>query len=211
GHWPTLGNVAFPLSLNLVRRQQQARLGIRNPLGKPDALQRLIEGLEAFHAEFDNDVPTAIGGVQRLNFWDAPQRFEHGGRVFAFDCHHGYGANALRFRFWFEPHGKTANDAVRGQSVYAVLNCTARYLQSMGQGCHRQAGIVAKTRNKPPISVVHRILYNMLKYHDDLSYLWLILSIMLAFLWQPAASVSVCVAPEILGGNPLCLRNLCCC
>ena len=45
----------------------------------------LIEGLEAFHAEFDNNVPTAVGGVQRLNFWDTPQRFEHGGRVFAFE------------------------------------------------------------------------------------------------------------------------------
>jgi len=53
----------FPAGLNFVRRQQQARLGIRNPLGKLDALQRLIEGLEAFHAEFDNNVPTAIGGV----------------------------------------------------------------------------------------------------------------------------------------------------
>jgi len=36
---------------------------------------------------------------QRMNFRDAPQRFEHGGRVFAFDCHHGDGANALRFGF----------------------------------------------------------------------------------------------------------------
>jgi hypothetical protein len=34
-----------------------------------------------------------------MNFRDAPQRFEHGGRVFAFDCHHGDGANALRFGF----------------------------------------------------------------------------------------------------------------
>ena len=48
---------------NLVRRQQQTRLGIRNPLDEPDSLQRLIEGLKAFHAEFDNNVPTAIGGV----------------------------------------------------------------------------------------------------------------------------------------------------
>src|SRR6516164_5671621 len=93
---------------NLVRRQQQTCLGIRNSPDEPDALQGLIEGLEAFHAEFDNNVPTAVGGVQRLNFRDAAQRFEHGGRVFAFDCHHGDGANALRFSVWFEPHGKTA-------------------------------------------------------------------------------------------------------
>jgi hypothetical protein len=46
--------------------------------------------------------------------------------VFAFDCHHGDGANALRFGFWFEPHGKTANHAVGGQSVDAVLHCSAR-------------------------------------------------------------------------------------
>jgi hypothetical protein len=46
-------------------------------------LQRLIEGLEAFRAEFDNNVPTAVGGVQRLNFRDAAQRFEHGGGTFA--------------------------------------------------------------------------------------------------------------------------------
>ena len=57
---------AFPLRSNLVRRQQQTRLGIRNPVDKSDALQRPIEGLEAFHAEFDNNVPAAVGGVQRF-------------------------------------------------------------------------------------------------------------------------------------------------
>jgi hypothetical protein len=40
-------------------------------------LQRLIERFEAFHAEFNNNMPTAIGGVQRLNLRDATQRFEH--------------------------------------------------------------------------------------------------------------------------------------
>jgi N-dimethylarginine dimethylaminohydrolase len=94
-------------------------------------LQGLIEGLEAFHAEFNNNVPTAVGGVQRLNFWDASQRFHHGCRVFAFDCHHGDGANALRFGFWFEPHGKTANHAVGGQSVDAVLHCSARDFEDL--------------------------------------------------------------------------------
>src|SRR6516225_9335195 len=179
----------FPARLNFVRRQQQARLGIRNPLDKSDALQRLIEGLEAFHAKFDNNVPTAIGGVQRLNFWDAAQRFEHGGRVFAFDCDHGDGANALRFSVWFEPYGKTANHAIGGQPVDAILNSTARYLQAMGQGCHRQVGIVAKKRNKPAICVVHRLLDTMPNYPDALSNPEFILSIMLAFLWQPAAPV----------------------
>jgi len=118
-------------------RQQQARFRIRNSLDEPDALQGLIEGLEAFHAEFDNNVPATVGGVQRLNFRHAAQRFEHDGRVFAFDCHHGDGANALRFGFWFEPHGKTANHAVGGQPVDAVLHCSARDFEELGQGCHR--------------------------------------------------------------------------
>jgi hypothetical protein len=87
----------------------------------------------------------------------------------------------LRFSFWFEPHGKTANHAVGGQPVDAILHRTARYLQALGQGCYRQAGIVAKKRDKPPIRVVHRLLHNMPNYYDDLSYLQLILSIMLAF------------------------------
>jgi len=85
----------FWLRLNLVGRQQQTGFGIRNPLDESNALQRLIERFEAFHAEFDNNVPTAVGGVQCLNFRDAAQRFEHGGGMFAIDCYHGDGANAL--------------------------------------------------------------------------------------------------------------------
>jgi hypothetical protein len=63
--------------------------------------------------------------VKRLNFWDAAQRFAHSGRVFAFDCDHGHGANALRFNVWFEPHSKTANYSVGGQPVDAVCSGTA--------------------------------------------------------------------------------------
>ena len=39
----------FPARLNLVLRQQQTRLEIRNPLDKSDTLECLIEGLEALH------------------------------------------------------------------------------------------------------------------------------------------------------------------
>ena len=120
-----------------MRRQKETRSRIRNPLDETDALERLIEGLEAIDAEFDNNVPAAVGGVQRLNFRNAAQRFEHDGRVFAFDCHHGNGANALRFGFWFEPHGKTANHAVGGQPVDTILHRAARDFEEMGQGCHR--------------------------------------------------------------------------
>ena len=60
-------------ALNLVRRQQQTCLGIRNSLDKPDALQRLVEGLEALDAKFDDNVPATVGGVQRLNFRDPAQ------------------------------------------------------------------------------------------------------------------------------------------
>jgi len=51
-----------------------------------------------------------------------------------------------------------------------MVTARTRYLQALGQGCHRQAGIVAKKRDKPPIRVVHRPLYNMQNYPDDLPY-----------------------------------------
>jgi hypothetical protein len=84
---------------NLVRQQQQICLGIRNPRDKSDALQRLIEGLEAFHAEFDNNAPAAVDELPGYR-----QRFEHRGSMSAVDRHHGDSVNALRFSFWFEPH-----------------------------------------------------------------------------------------------------------
>src|SRR6516225_9849809 len=74
-----------------------------------------------------------------------------------------------------------------GQPVDAILNCTARHLQAMGQGCHRRATIVAEKRDKPSICIVHRLLHTMPNYPDALSNPEFILSIMLAFLWQPAA------------------------
>jgi antitoxin Phd len=46
-----------------VRRQQQTRLGSRDPLDQSDALQRLIESLEALHAKLDDNVPAAVGCV----------------------------------------------------------------------------------------------------------------------------------------------------
>jgi hypothetical protein len=60
-----------------------------------------------------------------LNFRNAAQRFEHGGGMFSVDRQHGDGANALWFGVWFEAYGKSANRAIGGQPVDAILHRTA--------------------------------------------------------------------------------------
>jgi hypothetical protein len=37
-------------------------------------LQGLIEGFEAVHTEFDNDVPAAVGCVERVDLRETAQR-----------------------------------------------------------------------------------------------------------------------------------------
>jgi hypothetical protein len=136
-------------------REQQTCLGTRNSLDKPDALERLIESLQTFNSEFDNDIPAAVGGVQRLHLRDIAQRFEHRGRMFSVDRHHGDSPNVLWCGVRPQAHGKTTDCAVSGQAVDAILYRTTRDFEAAGQSRHWPPCILAKKRDQPPIGVVH--------------------------------------------------------
>ena len=54
-------------SLNLVRRQQDARLGRSDTLNLPDGIEHAVERFERVSSQFRHNVPAAVGTVQRMN------------------------------------------------------------------------------------------------------------------------------------------------
>lgn len=51
----------------LVRRQQQAGLSAGDAIDAPDAADHLIQRLETIGADFGNEIPAAVGSVQRVH------------------------------------------------------------------------------------------------------------------------------------------------
>src|ERR1700689_3769718 len=66
-----------PSHVQLVGGQQQTRFGFWEPLGQTNGGEHPIERREALGAHFGNDVPSAIGGVQRRDRRITAQRLQN--------------------------------------------------------------------------------------------------------------------------------------
>ena len=79
----------------LVGREQQAGLGVGDSVDQPNAPQHPVNRLEAVGAQFGDDVPAPVGGVQGADRGIAAQRPDHFVGAIALDGHHREGANPL--------------------------------------------------------------------------------------------------------------------
>ena len=136
-------------------REQQARLGFRNPIDEPDARKYPVEFLERVSPQLRDKIPTPIRTVQGANRGITTKSSQHRLRAIALDGDGHERANSMLLGLRFEPHGVADDRAISFEARDSVLYGAARDTELFRQRRNRRPRVVAQQSNEFSVDVVH--------------------------------------------------------
>jgi len=137
------------------RRQQDARLGLRDALGQPHALEHLRQLGHVLGAQFGQQVPAAVRVVQAFDAGFAEQARDDGARLVAVDAHAHPGADAVGLRVGAQAQAVADDDLAVFELAQAVADGAARDAELGRQRRDGHARVAAQQRDQLPVDVVH--------------------------------------------------------
>ena len=117
--------------------------------------QIVPKGLEGFGSEFRDQIPSAIGGVQRNDIGVAAQTPAHGVTMVTLDLDAHHGADAMRLGPGAQANRIPDDRAFGFQPGDPVLHGRASHTQFLGDGDHRLTSVVAQECYQLPVCIVH--------------------------------------------------------
>ncbi len=132
------------IRIGLPGFQQDTGFSRIDAVDEPDTAERLIEGDEIAILKLGDEIPFAVGAVQRAHLRETAQLIGYSVGELAEYLDHDDGTNAGGARFMAGPDGKSGYGAACNKPVDTGGNGRARRASHRGERGYRRSRIMAK-------------------------------------------------------------------